>query len=1126
VASPPAVTPAVRAALWILYLVAPGHIGGLLDGVPLGVLDTVALVAVLGLAARGRSIRGARLAAAFAIVAMALSALVPERGFRARYFADAEARGPIEVSTEYRSRIITRVDSRLDFSPRRLDFPLAFFNDVGRFVVPKPTEPDRERLPFAVSWDGQWHVDTARRTTLYIDAREATSAELVLDGTRVAAVSAGQGNTTAAVDLKPGWHRLDVRFSSPYGSPRRFSAGEVVNDRRIPFDATTVVTRRMNSWELWLERLLVTLKTAVDVCALAWLALLVAFELRAMWLGRGADGGLMTLRQRFLAWFALVATIEALLFASPWLTRLTMLVPNDDPMTYETYARDIQLHGLLLKSVEGPYYYQVFYPYFLAVIHTLFGEGMFGLVFVQRVLVAFVVWMVVEIAVEIGRERVWPSAFAAAALVAYVKFAPLVASPSTESLFVPLLAWWTLLLIRACRHPSRRRVAGAGLVGGLAALTRSTAVLAWAAAIPACWMAWKHTGRRASLAATLLACSCAVFAMIALRNAIVVREFVPMPTEFAITLLGGNELPAGVHLDFTKRGPLYDRLGVNSITRQVVEYAIIAPGAFARNLGRKALFALGYFEPYAAGWGYSLVFLGVSLGSAVGFVLAWRSGVAPAAIVCLPGLIALSQFLAVVVVYPKGERLILPFHIILIPYAALALDRLLRLRFVVPVRTWGPASAGPTLIVAAALYTLFIRTRGITDHFLMLREQIRDWNIALGSLSSLPLVGTASTAGGHTFGPIFYWVLWLIRVTIGPFTGNLPHAGGIGLSLLQSVADVVLGLGIRRATGSWVFAVATVLIVASSPFDLALSSVIWNPVLAVAFAKVGTGLVLSWQDQLTRPRRVILAAVAWFAVQAHSAALPFALAMFLWILWTQFRHGRRALQTAVIEAALVVFVLQIPAMFARESIRPTKIVAAMQEPQELRAGDAYRAVNDAVGSIGFSPFAVPQPTLILLAAVAAVLLIRGPLSPIGVVTIVPLALTVAMWSIWQQVYDAYVFLTIVPAALLAILWTTRLLQDSAARGVSAAALLVAAILSQQPRIQSAALVFRMTGYGALVRGSRTIADRGEPVRAIEVPFLHPLSDSEYLFTLVGGRLQRDAPTVARVSENGEVTYVR
>jgi hypothetical protein len=305
-----------------------------------------------------------------------------------------------------------------------------------------------------------------------------------------------------------------------------------------------------------------------------------------------------------------------------------------------------------------------------------------------------------------------------------------------------------------------------------------------------------------------------------------------------------------------------------------------------------------------------------------------------------------------------------------------------------------------------------------------------------------------------------------------------------------------------------------------------LSSVIWNPVLAVVFAKIGTGLVLAWQDELTRPRRLALAAVAWFAVQSHSAALPFALALFLWILWTEFRRGRRALQTAVLEVAVVVAVLQIPAMFAKESIRPTKIVAAMQEPQELRAGDAYRAVNDAVGSIGFSPFAVPQSTLLLLGAVAAILLVRGPLSPIGVITVVPLVLTVGMWSVWQQVYDAYVFLTIVPAALLAIVWTTRLLPEPASRALAAAALLVTAIAIQQPRRDSAALVFRMPEYGALVRGSREIARSGEPVRAIEVPFLHPLSDPEYLFTLIGGHFQRDAPTIARLSEKGEVTYVR
>jgi hypothetical protein len=89
----------------------------------------------------------------------------------------------------------------------------------------------------------------------------------------------------------------------------------------------------------------------------------------------------------------------------------------------------------------------------------------------------------------------------------------------------------------------------------------------------------------------------------------------------------------------------------------------------------------------------------------------------------------------------------------------------------------------------------------------------------------------------------------------------------------------------------------------------------------------------------------------------------------------------------------------------------------------------------------------------------------------------------------------------------------------------AAALFVVALFVQQPRIESSALVFRMNGYGALVRGSRAAA-QGEPVRAIEVPFLHPLSDPDYLFTLVGGRFQSGAAAIARVSENGEVTYVR
>ena len=41
----------------------------------------------------------------------------------------------------------------------------------------------------------------------------------------------------------------------------------------------------------------------------------------------------------------------------------------------------------------------------------------------------------------------------------------------------------------------------------------------------------------------------------------------------------------------------------------MIEYAISEPGLFAMNLGRKALFVLGFYEPYAPGWGYSPVYI-------------------------------------------------------------------------------------------------------------------------------------------------------------------------------------------------------------------------------------------------------------------------------------------------------------------------------------------------------------------------------------------------------------------------------------------------------------------------------------------------------------------------------------
>jgi hypothetical protein len=90
------------------------------------------------------------------------------------------------------------------------------------------------------------------------------------------------------------------------------------------------------------------------------------------------------------------------------------------------------------------------------------------------------------------------------------------------------------------------------------------------------------------------------------------------------------------------------------------------------------------------------------------------------------------------------------------------------------------------------LYVLSIRTYDVSTTFLMLGEQTRDWMVALGGITDLPLSGAPSTAGGRGLGPAYYWLLWIGRFTIGPYMDNLPHAGGITVALLQSIADVCL----------------------------------------------------------------------------------------------------------------------------------------------------------------------------------------------------------------------------------------------------------------------------------------------------------------------------------------------
>ena len=208
-------------------------------------------------------------------------------------------------------------------------------------------------------------------------------------------------------------------------------------------------------------------------------------------------------------------------------------------------------------------------------------------------------------------------------------------------------------------------------------MARSTSVLAWPLVWPAIFVSLPGR-RRARMLGTVAACSVALFSLIATRNWLVSHRFVPVSTEFGVTLVGGNRPPDGLVVNTVPRRGVYERLGIDGYTAQTIEYAISAPSSFAANIGRKALFALGFYESYAPGWGYSPVYIAVWLSAALGITIALRSPVVPRIPLLLPLAIALTQYVAVVLVYPKGERLILPIHVLLVPYATIACERAMR----------------------------------------------------------------------------------------------------------------------------------------------------------------------------------------------------------------------------------------------------------------------------------------------------------------------------------------------------------------------------------------------------------------------------------------------------------------
>lgn len=424
--------------------------------------------------------------------------------------------------------------------------------------------------------------------------------------------------------------------------------------------------------------------------------------------------------------------------------------------------------------------------------------------------------------------------------------------------------------------------------------------------------------------------------------------------------------------------------------------------------------------------------------------------------------------------------------------------------------------------VALFIYVLWMRTFDVASTFLMLGEQTRDWAIALGGLTDLPLVGAPSTAGGRGLGPAYYWLLWLGRVTIGPFMDNLPHAGGVTVALLQSIGDTWLFIALARRI-PWPLALAAVLLIASGPFDIAISSVIWNPPVAAALIKMATASALMLGPTSPGWHVAVPAALATMAVQTHlSAAFPVA------ALLAGIAVGvRRYPRLAIMAGAIVV--LQLPLLLSMllepsAPVGPTTAIASITSGQSFRPMFGFDTVTGVTGNL-FLPmpesFRFSVPTLVAGAIVMAVYR-RDPIvigASIGGILVASL-----VFATWTRGYDGYWFLTMTTGLALTFAMTIAAIPWRPAVMAIGAVLLAVVAIWQPARITESLRFFEYPHYETMVRASREIVRRAPAVRDIRLNFeAHPTMDRTIVYTILGGRIDSGARYTAVIDGDGRVT---
>jgi hypothetical protein len=352
------------------------------------------------------------------------------------------------------------------------------------------------------------------------------------------------------------------------------------------------------------DRLFAAVATGADLLLLAGLigAGLVATIRRVRLAGYEPAERFRLLERPLLAGVMLVVTIYALATTTDLIGRTTVLEGGQDWLTYESYSRDILLNGPLMTLGEPlgkgkPFFFQPFYPYYLAGLHWLTGEGLWGPVMLQLAGLGVAAVLVYALTRQLFSASAGVVALALFIVLGFSQLDWIARKLLSENLYFVVLPAALLFLARAIDERRLPDVVWAGLLFGVAAITRAPTLLFMPGAALIMALGWRRAGERwqriAAGFAILTICTAVVTALVPVRNYIVSGKPSLVASNGGATLLLAHQPTENVSLRGIDRDPLYDLLKLDRATREVVEFVRQDPVAYFWTLVPLGLYSVG-----------------------------------------------------------------------------------------------------------------------------------------------------------------------------------------------------------------------------------------------------------------------------------------------------------------------------------------------------------------------------------------------------------------------------------------------------------------------------------------------------------------------------------------------------